>query len=229
MAVYHFVEEYERHVDKALEELPLDEAMSRAIGGSYELIGPICAEIAIHAGVRDGASVFDFGCGSGRVSTALAKRVSLKRYLGTDVVQKLLDYAASRSPDHYQYIRHPELSVPAEDNAFDVAYAFSVFTHLYQAESFIYLQDIHRVLKPGGMLAMSFLEFAEPRHWHVFTDTVEKQRGSKQHPLNAFVERNQIEAWADHIGFSVMEFVGATERRWNGRMLGQSIAFLRKA
>ena len=36
--------------------------------------------------------------------------------------------------------------------------AFSVFTHLLHEESFIYLEDFKRVLKPGGSVVFSFLE-----------------------------------------------------------------------
>jgi ubiquinone/menaquinone biosynthesis C-methylase UbiE len=136
----------------------MDEAMSIAIGGRYEEFGPICADALIQSGLSSGMSVLDFGCGSGRVAHALAKKVTIPKYLGTDVVELLLKYARTKTPKNYQFVEHQELSIPAKEKEFDFAFAFSVFTHLLQAEIYIYLQDIHRVLKPQGRFLFSFLE-----------------------------------------------------------------------
>lgn len=49
-----------------------------------------------------------------------------------------------KNPETLQVLRHHKLSIPAEDQAFDLAYALSVFTHLLQTEIFIYMVDIAR-------------------------------------------------------------------------------------
>ena len=41
MAKFHFIEDYERHVANLIATHPIDEAMSLAVGGSYELVGGI--------------------------------------------------------------------------------------------------------------------------------------------------------------------------------------------
>lgn len=38
MAQFHFVEDYERHVAALLEQHPIDEAMSLAVGGLYDVL-----------------------------------------------------------------------------------------------------------------------------------------------------------------------------------------------
>lgn len=228
MAQFHFVEDYEQHVANLLANHPLDEAMSLAVGGDYGRIGEIASSIIAYAGVENGMSVLDFGCGSGRVAHSLAKRVKLKRYLGTDVVQPLLDYAATKTPSDYQFVKHHELTIPAEDEAFDISYAFSVFTHLLQAEIFIYMTDIARVTKPGGTFVFSFLELASPMHWTIFDQTVAQQRASTSVHLNMFTERSQISVWAQHSGFRVLEFIAADDNRWDGNALGQAVAILKK-
>jgi len=45
MAQFHFIEDYERHVAHLIKKYPIDEAMSLAIGGSYQEIGTIEADI----------------------------------------------------------------------------------------------------------------------------------------------------------------------------------------
>ncbi|SCB41725.1 Ubiquinone/menaquinone biosynthesis C-methylase UbiE [Rhizobium miluonense] len=202
--------------------------MSIAVGGNYDTIGNIASQVVVYAGAKDGDAIFDFGCGSGRVASHLSKRVDIKRFLGTDVVQSLLDYAATKTPEHFAFVKHQQLSVPAEDGSFDLAYAFSVFTHLLQAEIYLYLQDIARVLKPGGTFVFSFLELAEEGHWHVFQSTVATLAAKQPSHLNMFTERNQLAIWAAHAGFDVVEFIDGGDPRWNGEALGQAVAIFRK-
>ena len=229
MAEFHFVEDYERLVHSLMQKYPLDEAMSLAVGGNYEGTGNIAAEILVSVGgARDGMDVLDFGCGSGRVAHALAKRVALKNYFGTDIVEALLAYAKSKCPPHYQFMLNRKYGIPAPDNSFDLAYAFSVFTHLLQTETFIYMQDIYRTLRPGGRFVFSFLEFADDAQWPIFAGTVGAQRRQRSPHLNEFTDQSQIRAFARRIGFEVVDFVLGSEPRWQGQPLGQSVAILAK-
>ena len=174
-------------------------------------------------------SLIDLGCGSGRLATALGQDGPAIDYLGIDVVQVLLDYARSRAPSNYRFVLHRQLDLPVDAGTADVICAFSVFTHLLHTESYLYMQDIHRVLKPRGTLVFSFLEFAEPEHWSIFAQTVEAQRLSVLPHLNMFIERNAIDVWCERLGFRRDGFVGAAEPCWDGQALGQSVAILLKA
>jgi predicted SAM-dependent methyltransferase len=108
--------------------------------------------------------------------------------------------------------------------------AFSVFTHLLHAETYLYLEDAHRALRPGGRVVLSFLEFAIPDHWAVFERTVQAQRASTVPHLNQFLERNQITVWAQHLGYASVAFIDGNTAPWSsGEPLGQSIAVLTKA
>ena len=152
MAQFHFVEDYERLVETLLETYSLDEAMSRAVGGDYEQIGQIEAQLLEDLGLKSGQALIDLGCGSGRLAAALGHRLDLGTYLGTDIVQALLDYARTKSPRHYRFELHRALSIPAPDESADMVCAFSLFTHLLHTESFLYLQDARRVLRLGGLM-----------------------------------------------------------------------------
>lgn len=227
MSEFHFVEDYERHVDQLIRRHPLPEAMSLAVGGHYEEFSVILAEVLVQNGLRDGMTLVDLGCGSGRAAKGISQRVKIE-YLGTDVVKRLLDYAATVCPPHYRFKCHRELSVPAADNSADMVCAFSLFTHLLHEESYIYLQESHRVLKPGGKVVMSFIEFANPNHWAIFEPTMQARKNNSRQPLNMFIERNAIDVWCEHLGFVREGFVDGTDARWNGSRLGQAVAVLRK-
>lgn len=228
MAKFHFVEDYENLVKRLIEECPIDEAMERAVGGDYEETGRLEADILKHAGLRSRMSVFDLGCGSGRLASALGRSGLDLEYLGTDIVQPLIDYARSKTPRHYRFNLHRELSVPADDSSIDIACAFSVFTHLLHHETYIYLEDMFRVLKPGGRAVFSFLEFAAHTHWTVFSGTVSDQKKGPVGHLNTFIERSVIEIWSRHLGFQVEGYIDGQESVAHNKPLGQSVAILRR-
>lgn len=172
MTKFHFVKDYERLALYLRLKHSRDEAMSLAVGGQYEEFGLKEAAILEYAGLRDAQSLLDFGCGSGRLAWALGQKKMSIDYCGIDILKTFLRYAKKKSPPGYRFILNRSFSIPLPDASFDMAAAFSVFTHLMHHESYTYLEEIHRVVRPGGIVVFSFLEFSEPTHWTVFQDTV---------------------------------------------------------
>ena len=227
MAQFHFVEDYEKLVDKLVKTYPIDEAMAYAVGGSYEIFGKIEAQVLRQAGLAKGMRVVDLGCGSGRLASVLHSTEEIS-YVGIDIIKKLLDYAKTKAP-RYEFILHRDLSIPQPDASADIVSAFSLFTHLLHAETYIYLEESKRVLKPGGRIVFSFLEFSEPAHWTVFAHTYETVRNRTADHLNMFIERNAISTWAAHLGLEVERFIDGMTPVLDGvHALGQSVVMLRK-
>jgi 2-polyprenyl-3-methyl-5-hydroxy-6-metoxy-1,4-benzoquinol methylase len=227
MAEFHFVEDYEKYVANLIANHPLDEAMNLAVGGNFESVGQIEADILRHFGLRDGMYVIDIGCGSGRLAHALSKMGKFE-YLGTDIVQSLLDYAAKKSPTNYLFKLNRALNIPAASNSADYVVVFSVFTHLLHSESFIYLEEAKRVLRLGGMAIFSFLEFSEPGHWWAFEAEMQTRRGGGEGHLNTFIDRGAIAIWARRLGFEVEAMISGCDAPWGKNHLGQAVAVLKK-
>lgn len=226
MAQFHFVEDYERHVSNLLAAHPIDEAMSLAVGGNYDLVGQIECALMGYAGLRNRMSVLDLGCGSGRLATALGKQMKIE-YTGIDVVQPLLDYAKTRAPRNYKFIKSQTLKVPVPDRSFDFVCAFSLFTHLLHTETYLYLEECKRALRKDGRIVFSFIEFAEPDHWKTFSSTLEAQRTGPNVHLNQYIERTAIKVWCDHLGLKVDRFIDSGDAPWKTTgPLGQSIVML---
>jgi ubiquinone/menaquinone biosynthesis C-methylase UbiE len=80
--------------------------------------------------------------------------------------------------------------IPAPDASADYVTASSVFTHLLQPEIFLYIEDIHRVLRTGGSLFFSFLELAGAAHWDTFMRTVDGYRKGIAVHLNTLLNSN---------------------------------------
>jgi SAM-dependent methyltransferase len=130
--------------------------------------------------------------------------------LGSDVVPQLVDYARQGCPPDWQFAVVQDVRIPFEKNVADFASFFSVFTHLLHEESFCYLMEARRVLKPGGLIVFSFLEFQH--NWEVFRSTFkELLKGRPSVHLNMFMSRDAIELWARELGMSIIDFRGASD------------------
>ena len=234
--------DYRRHVQQLLETAPdEDSAMRAAIGGEFEATGQVLRDLLVYAGLGPSGRVVDVGCGSGRLAIPLSAYLVEGGYLGIDVVPELTEYAARQvnRPTWRFEVPDQALTIPAEADSADLVCFFSVLTHLLHEESYRYLQEAARVLRPGGRIVFSFLEFHIPSHWSVFQHTVASM-GTGLH-LNQFIERNAIAAWCDHLNLRVVEFLDGDQaniplsrpityddgRQAEGHAaLGQSVAIL---
>ena len=209
--------------------MPHDEAMELAIGGHFAVIGPIEAALLRHYGLAPNGYLVDVGCGSGRLAKPLSSYLT-GPYLGTDLVPDLLAHARKicQRPDwRFEVIDH--IVIPEKDGRADMVCFFSVLTHLLHEQSYWYLQEAARVLKPGGRVVFSFLEFPEPAHWAVFLDTVEASKQRHSIPLNVFIDRAAIAIWAESLGLQVVEIRSGQDTIVAEGPLGQSICVLQKA
>jgi len=57
------------------------------------------------------------------------------------------------------------------------------------------------VLREGGKIVISFLEFKIPAHWEVFKQLIDE--GAEHNVLNQFVSRDALYAWARNLGLQV--------------------------
>lgn len=224
-------EKYRQHF-KLLTETEKDKARAAelSVGGQFERFGKIELALLQSAGFSDEDLLVDVGCGTGRLAVQIA-RVHKGNYIGTDVVEDMLDYAKNLvdRPD-WSFHKVDSITIPAEDSSARIVSFFSVLTHLLHEHSFLYLNDAWRVLVPGGKVICSFLEFHLPSHWAVFENSVSTVDTNRH--LNMFIDRLGIQAWAEKIGFQKVEFLDGdkpqVEIDGEPDSLGQSVAILTK-
>ena len=215
-------------VEAVKARLPHDEAMEHAIGAGFEAIGAVEAALVRHYGLPEDGYLVDVGCGSGRLAKPLAK-VHRGRYLGIDLVPDLVAHArkvAARPDWRFEVIDH--IDVPEADGEADMVCFFSVLTHLLHEQSYWYLEAARRVLKPGGRMVLSFLEFSDPGHLHIFFSTVAQAKARAREPLNVFIERSVFPVWAEHLGLEVVEIRNGGDLIVPEGALGQAICVLEK-
>ena len=180
----------------------LDEAAKLAVGGEFDATGRLLRETLIHHGLRTHDYVIDVGCGSARLAKPLAEYLA-GDYLGIDVVPELIDYARRLVPrPDWRFKIASGLTIPEQDEKADMVCFFSVFTHLLHDESFIYLREAKRVLRPGGKIVLSFLDFRIDTHWAFFENNL-KSIGLGSQPMNVFISADMLREWARHLELEV--------------------------
>lgn len=196
--------------------------MSSVVGGDYEIVGACEKAFLLGIGLTSSDYLIDVGCGSGRLSSALRNMRSL-RYLGTDVVPDLIEYAVEKCarPD-WQFRVVESLTIPEQACQADMIAFFSVFTHLSPRECFDYLCDANRVVKPGGQIVVSFLDRAIFHHRSVAGHRISALvnriigRGVK----NTLLDQEDLTRWGKRLGL---------ECHFDGpEAVGQAICVYRK-
>ena len=81
-------------------------------------------------------------------------------------------------------------------------------------QSFIYLKEVKRILKVGGKVVFSFLDFKDPVHIPFFEGSVSEMKGG--HPLNVFMSEDLIRVWSDLLGFECLKVMGPEEKNRMG-------------
>ena len=102
-------------------------------------------------------AIMELGCGLGRLLRH-APPPALARVVGTDINTTLLDWCRAHLPDveyHHHGLVPPIASLP--EKTFDIIYAHSVFTHIPLERQAAWLEEMRRLLRPGGLLAATFL------------------------------------------------------------------------
>ena len=202
MRLPNFKDSYKKHIKKLKRTRNTVNAMSAAVGGDFDAVGQLEYALLLQCGLNKTHTIIDVGCGSGRLAFQLREYLDGK-YIGIDVVKDLFKYAEGicDRPD-WLFYEAPGLSIPEKDDYADFICFFSVFTHLLHEESYKYLEEAARVVKPKGKIIFSFLEFKIPSHWRVFEQTLADKHPDKV--LNQFLSRDAIESWATHLDLDVI-------------------------
>lgn len=97
-------------------------------------------------------SFLDVGCGPGETDRFLEGRVA--SLAGVDVAPGMVERARRRNPwaEYRDYAEGEQ--IPFEDESFDVCFAVCVFHHVVRDRRAPLVQEMRRVCKPGGLVAL---------------------------------------------------------------------------
>jgi SAM-dependent methyltransferase len=176
-------------------------------------------------------SVFDFGCGCGRVARQLILQDPRpRRYIGVDVHPQLiawcrenLEPAAPGFEFHHQDVfdklvnagdgKADVLPFPAEDESVTLFESLSIFTHIVERQLAFYLREAARVLRLDGEMNASFLLF-EKADFPVLDDARNALYIDDSYPPSAvYYDREWLQRTLSHAGLTVARIAQFPETR----------------
>jgi ubiquinone/menaquinone biosynthesis C-methylase UbiE len=170
-------EEYTTRLFHELEHKPLDQELLDDF--AYAMRG---AELVV-----------DVGCGPGHVTRYLHERGVTIR--GLDLSSCMVERACQLTPE-IEFKRGDMSALPVQDHSWSGCVAFYSLIHFPPAQLVSVLRELHRVLKPGGLLFLAFHQGHEVRH-------IEEWWG-KQVTLDFFFfEREEMEDYLHQAGFVI--------------------------
>ena len=136
--------------------------------------------------------VLELGCGIGRIGREIAPLCG--KWFGVDISSTLIEIAKQRM-NHLNNVAFKVLNKTSlhnfSDHFFDKVYSHAVFIHLDKEDAFLYLKEIARVLKPGGILYFDTWNLKNEVGWERWMMEVETWSQSDQR-RRKHVSRNQF-------------------------------------
>ncbi len=133
-----------------------ESAVSFALGGytAFRRLEDAVREVAGES-LTAYPRVLDWGCGCGRVSRYFLQQSGCQ-LTGVDVDEENVGWCCEHLPggSFAAVPLRPPMELP--DAGFDLAFGVSVFTHLSEADQFAWLAELRRVVRPGGLVLMTF-------------------------------------------------------------------------
>lgn len=119
----------------------------------YQFAGKYIKETA---SFQKSEKVLDVACGYGYGSKILHQLTDLK-VVGLDSSKEAIDYAKkiySKKPV-ISFLKVDTCHLPFPDNSYQYTVCFETIEHLAYQEAILMIKELHRVLKPGGVLVIS--------------------------------------------------------------------------
>lgn len=132
-----------------------DENIFLSYGG--EIASSIKRLLAAEGLAIDSSSrILDFGCGCGRVLRFFEHHANSRQLFATDIDAEAIHWCQQHLGNLATFsVAGDKPPLKYENDSFDFAYAISVFTHLPEALERAWLEELRRVVRPGGILLLT--------------------------------------------------------------------------
>jgi len=160
-----------------------------------------------------GANVLDWGCGPARVIRHLPELIEKGTFYGTDYNRQSIAWCSANFTDIYFHSNDLMPGLVYESAMFDAIYGISIFTHLSKEAHEAWLNELIRVLKPGGLLfitlhGQSFRDKLNPAEIAVFDSdelVVRGQVTEGHRTFTAFHPEKWVRIWT--LSLTVVEHI----------------------
>lgn len=105
---------------------------------------------------KEDLKILDWGCGPGRIIRHLPNLFGPNcSFFGTDYNSKSIKWCSKNIPNINFSKNNLLPPLNFENNQFDIIYGISIFTHLSKDNHHSWINELHRVLKKGGILLLT--------------------------------------------------------------------------
>jgi SAM-dependent methyltransferase len=174
-------DEYVRRIFDELQHKPLDRQLLDRFAASVRDVGPVC----------------DMGCGPGHVARYLHERGV--QVCGVDLAPAMVEKASRMTPG-IEFRQGDMLALDAADGTWEGITAFYSIIHIPRGDLPQALRELHRVLRPGGVLLVAF---------HIGDETVhlEEWWGHKVCVDFFFFRSDEMAQHLRNAGFEIEEII----------------------
>jgi ubiquinone/menaquinone biosynthesis C-methylase UbiE len=159
--------------------------------------------------------VLEIGCGVGRVGKPLSRQCL--HWFGADISGMMLKHAAQRLRG-LPNVTLVELATVGlgefPDAVFDVVYCTVVFMHLFEWDRYRYVQEAHRVLRPGGRCYFDNMAVDTELGWQMFLAGAQYPIERRPAHLSMISSRDELRTYLVKAGFLDV----AVHEQFNGRI-----------
>jgi SAM-dependent methyltransferase len=171
--------DYAEKFKDEMDDKPFDrDCLDRLVREVGEL-GPIC----------------DMGCGPGQIARYLHRKGAAT--LGVDLSSRMVGEAQRLNPEIH-FHQGDMLALPDIDNSWGGIAAFYCIIHIPRQKIVDALREMKRVLKPGGILLVTFHIGEEVKH-------LDDWWGKTVNLDFAFYQTEEMEMWLNEAGFGLEE------------------------
>jgi SAM-dependent methyltransferase len=171
--------EYAEKYKDEMDYKPFDRDCLDRLAREVGKLGPIC----------------DLGCGPGQIARYLHRQGV--EALGVDLSPRMVAEAQRLNPE-VAFHQGDMLRLPDADNSWGGIAAFYCIIHIPRPQVVDALREMKRVLKPGGVLLVTFHIGEEIKHVEEWWEK----------PVNldfAFYKPHEMEAWLKEAGYELVE------------------------
>lgn len=153
------------------------------------------------------AKILEIGCGGGKFSERL---VGLGGSLVcADVSSKMIERTRARLVGKkgvaFQKLNGHDLH-QFKPGIFDFVFSFDTFVHIDMEDTYSYLEEIRRVLKPGGKGLLHFANLNSQAGWRKFVEEVPFYRGNNEYYNRfRFLTWEIVELFISSLGFELLD------------------------
>ena len=102
-----------------------------------------------------GKRVLDWGCGPGRIVRHLSALLPAAEIYGTDYNENYIKWCSENLKEINFSTNKIEPPINFAASFFDAIIGFSIFTHLSEKNHFAWIDELYKVIKPGGELLIT--------------------------------------------------------------------------